>query len=131
MIELNTIGKQLITISTDDWCDVEAEIKVVIDFEHPKFKEALITMSAFWYGCPSENASIEEHLEFFLPILGSRIYYLAQDYGQNQIIDQMKGEEGYYPLDGSYGILFHSYSVPDIDSDDFEIVEMKPFLDKD
>ncbi|BFU65358.1 hypothetical protein [Rodentibacter abscessus] len=118
-------GKQLVTVETDSWCGVEANVKFEIDFDHPKLKEAVIKMSTFWSDHPNKNASFKEHLEFWLPLAAHRIFYFANDYSEINIIKIMEREEGYFPLDGSFGIKFHNYNVPDITSDDFVIADWK------
>ncbi|HDR0915489.1 hypothetical protein M8850_06675 [Pasteurella multocida] len=118
-------GKQLVTVETNGWCGVEANVKFVIDFDHPKLKDAVIEMSTFWSGHPDKNAPLEEHLEFWLPLAAHRIFHFSKNYSEAYIIKVMVYEEGYFPLDGSFGIKFYGYDVPDITSVDFVITDWK------
>lgn len=123
-----TTGKQLFTIQEDGLMD-DYEVQVAIDFNFPDVHEKIKNMSMYWSGHPEKSAPFEEHLDFFLRVLASDVFYLKtsnnlNDYGVAKLFCQ---KDGYYPLDGSQGILIKSSFFPGIDSDSFAVKWQKEY----
>lgn len=126
-MEWNTTGKQLFVIREDGLLD-DHEVLVAIDFDFPKVRENIKEMSMFWGGHPGESAPFEEHLDFFLRLTASRVFYLKMDgYNDYSVAKEFSEMEGYCPLDGTHGILVKTSFFPEIDMDTFRVAEQQPY----
>ena len=126
--EFKTTGKQLFTIRESGLMD-DYEVNVAIDFDLPGVKEKIKEMSMFWGGHPPETAPFEEHLDFLLRLIATDTFYLKTGEGLNDygVVQEFSEREGYYPLDGSHGILVRSSHFPDIGMDTFEVGTQKEY----
>ncbi len=126
--EFKTTGKQLFTIRESGLMD-DYEVNVAIDFDFPGVKEKIKEMSMFWGSHPPETDPFEEHLDFLLRLIATDTFYLKTGEGLNDygVVQEFSEREGYYPLDGSHGILVRSSHFPDIGMDTFEVGTQKEY----
>lgn len=127
-MELNITGKQLFIIREDGLMD-DYEVQVAIDFDFPCVKEKIKNMSMFWSGHPEESAPLEEHLDFLLRLIAVDTFYLKNGEGYNDygVAKEFAEREGYYPLDGSHGILVKTSYFPEVDMDSFRVKTQKAY----
>lgn len=84
-------------------------------------------MSCFWLGHPDAEAPLAEHLEYWLKLASNRAYTLHLRDGwlglsdTERLTEKLSLDEGYFPLDGSYGIRIYDCYFEEYDEDDFEI----------
>lgn len=123
-----TTGKQLFIIQEYGLMD-NYEVQVAIDFDFPDVHKKIKDMSMYWSGHPEESAPFEEHLDFFLRVLASDVFYLKTSDNLNNygVAKSFCEQDGYYPLDGSQGILIKSSCFPGIDSDSFAVKWQKEY----
>jgi hypothetical protein len=108
----------------DTW-NPDVFCKVQIDHDHPKFELALAEMVEFWSGW--EDVLVDNHgdyLRAFLKMLGAHVAYLAMEWNIHGVKAQLIEQEGWYPLDGSYGIELIDCGSVQFEPDYFEIEEL-------
>lgn len=120
-----------------NWYD-NTEIEVTIDFDkelpcdatqyHADFQALIKESSMFWSGSPSRDAPIEEHLHFFLKVLANSLIWKKAEgvWNDEYIIKTITNDEGFFPLDGSWGVTVDGVCSPmdDLSSDDFEVEQI-------
>lgn len=127
-MELNTTGKQLFIIREDGLMD-DYEVQVAIDFDFPEVREKIKDMSMFWSGHPEESEPFEEHLDFLLRLIATYVFYLknGERFNDYDVAKEFAEREGYYPLDGTHGILVKTSYFPEIGMDSFRVAEQKNY----
>ncbi len=124
---LVTTGKQLITVQHGWVSDIE--VSVAIDFDFPEVKQKIKDMSLFWSGHPTETAPFEEHLVFWLGVLANEAYVIkvGENYNNYGVCRAFNENEGYWPLDGTHGIILKSVCGPVLESDEYEISSQEAY----
>lgn len=126
--KFKTTGKQLFVVRETGLLDDYA-VNVAIDFDAPGVKDKIKEMSMFWSGHPHETDPFEKHLDYLLRLIAVDTFYLKTGQGLNNygVAQEFPEREGYYPLDGSHGILVQSSDFPDVGMDTFEVSIQKEY----
>lgn len=124
---MDITGKQIFKVATNG--DLEISVTFEIDFNHPKAVEAINASSRFWCSSPEDDALFSEHLEHWLKITADQCYYLnmISSFGMDAgtLIQAMKKEEGYPPLDGSNGITIKDCNFDRYSFEEFEVTQIE------
>ena len=93
-------GKKIFIIEYDLW-----RMRVSIDFESYKVKEKIKEMVEFWVEW-EDKLSIcnNDYVLTFFRMLGCAVIEQAVNWSTGGIIKYFNNAEGWYPLNGSYGI---------------------------
>lgn len=126
--KLNTTGKQLFILREDGLMD-EYEVRIAIDFDFPEVHEKIKEMSIWSGEHPDESAPFEEHLDFVLRKIAYTACHLkAGGYNDYGVIKEIEDYDGFYPLDGSCGILIVGSAVPELDMDCFQVDSQQAYV---
>lgn len=100
------------------------DAKVEIDTANPATDKAIKDMVQFWSEWEIRlDANKGDYTMTFLKMLGRKLVYMQLDKDLNLkgVISEMSTEEGWYPLDGSFGIKLISCSSAEVSDDDLFI----------
>lgn len=82
----------------DFWYEM-VHMKLTIDWSHSDVDAGIREMSMFWAGHPAVDASIEEHLEFFIEVMAARAYELSREnklsFNEDKIHELVFDSEGF------------------------------------
>ena len=120
---MNTQCKQLFQVGIYDSIDIY--VTYLIDFDHPKCKEAIKDMASYWIDVT--DMPFVENLEYWLKLATHTAHNLYQweGYGGiqsiNRLAERITKSDGFCPLDGSFGISIVDYCFEEYETEDFEI----------
>ena len=124
---MDITGKQQFKVATNG--DLEISVTFEIDFNHPKATPAINASSRFWPSSPEDDAPFLEHLEYWLKITADQCYYLnmISSFGMDAetLIQAMSKEEGFPPLDGSYGITIKGCNFDRYSFEEFVVTQIE------
>ena len=103
-----------------EWWDCAVEIEQnqqTLDY----MKEQLLFWSGGQRRIDKENGDIEKA---YLKMLGYELILMSIDYNLYGILSEFKDKEGWYSLDGSYGVKLISIDEWEFDKDEFYIEEI-------
>lgn len=114
------------------WAQIVVEVDMDFEFERPGLGEKIRTedlikdMVDFWADWEEKLAdNDDDYLRTFLKQLCEHVMRMlaTSRWNEKGVIEEMMGEEGWYPMDGSCGIKIVSVSEMEFNQDDFEIKE--------
>ena len=114
------------------WAQIVVEVDMDFEFGRPGLGEKIRTedlikdMVDFWADWEEKLAdNDDDYLRTFLKQLCEHVMRMlaTSRWNEKGVIEEMMGEEGWYPMDGSCGIKIVSVSEMEFNQDDFEIKE--------
>jgi hypothetical protein len=111
------------------------EIEVTVDFDiklpeialkcYGSFPNLIKESSMFWADHPKDDAPLEKHLFYFLKVLANALVWkkAGDNWITKYVIEHISKEEGFFPLDGSWGVTVNDVTSPmdDLSSYDFKV----------
>lgn len=107
--------------------NIHLDWEYIVEIDEEKAKKPIKEMVEFWASWEKElSENDNDYTKTFLKMLGKNILLIiiSNNYNLYGVLQEFKNEkEGWYPLDGEYGIKIIDFDDFEIERDDFEIEE--------